>query len=225
MNELAEALTALGIDWANMSPPLQIALILGVLPLIPMAIFTTTAFTRCVIVLAFVRQALATQNVPPNLVLVGLALFLTLYIMRPVISDIDKQCIQPYLAKNITLNQALNSAWIIHKRFMLSHTRKNDISLFMKFANITEIDSPENTPAHVLLPAFLISELKTGFIMGFCIYLPFLMIDLVVSSILTSIGMVMMPPIIISAPFKLLLFVLADGWHIIAYVLTASFQI
>lgn len=223
MNDVVDLIGPQGLNFAHLSPPAQIALVLGLSVLLPVLVVTATAFTRCVIVLAFVRQALATPNVPPNLLLTGLALFLTVYIMQPVFQQIDRQALQPYLRQQLPGPEALRQALQIYKRFLLQHTRKNDLALFLHFAQHTQLPSPEDTPYAVLLPAFVISELKTAFLMGFCIYLPFLMVDLVVASVLTSMGMVMMPPVTISAPFKLLLFVLADGWHLVAYALTASF--
>lgn len=223
MNDLVDLLGPQGLNFANLSPPVQIALLLGLSVLLPAFVVTATAFTRCIIVLAFVRQALATPNVPPNLLLTGLALFFTLYIMQPVFQEIDRVALQPYLNGQLPGPDALRAGLHSYKRFLLRHTRKNDIALFLHFSGQSQLPAPEDTPFHVLLPAFVISELKTAFLMGFCIYLPFLMVDLVVASVLTSMGMVMMPPVTISAPFKVLLFVLADGWHLVAYALTASF--
>jgi flagellar biosynthetic protein FliP len=226
VNDLADLFGPQGLNFAGLSPPVQIALLLGLTVLLPALVVTATSFTRCVIVLAFVRQALATPNVPPNLVLTGLSLFLTFYIMQPVFHEIDQKALQPYMQQQIPGQEALRQGLEIYKRFLLRHTRKSDLSLFLHFAGLSEnpqLQKPEDTPFFVVLPAFVISELKTAFLMGFCIYLPFLMVDLVVASVLTSMGMVMMPPVTISAPFKVLLFVLADGWHLISYALTASF--
>jgi flagellar biosynthesis protein FliP len=219
INELLQAPNGL----QNASPPVQLALALGMSVLIPAALMTTTCFTRIVIVLSFVRQGLATQNVPPNQVLIGLSMFLSLFVMQPTISQIDREALQPYLAKQIDGPTAISRAVAIHKQFLLRYTRKNDLALFLHLSNNKTVTTPEETPMLTLIPAFVISELKTAFIMGFCIYLPFLMVDLVVSSVLTSMGMVMMPPVTISAPFKILLFVLADGWHLIAHAVTASY--
>jgi flagellar biosynthetic protein FliP len=184
---------------------------------------TLTSFTRVVIVLSFVRQGLATQNVPPNQVLTGLALFLSLFVMQPTLTQIDQEALQPYLNKQIDGPAAIQKAAAVQKGFMLRHTRKQDLALFLHLSDAKSVEKPEDTPFFTLVPAFVISELKTAFIMGFCIYLPFLMVDLVVSSALTAMGMVMMPPVTISAPFKILLFVLADGWHLIAHALAASY--
>lgn len=218
-----DLLTAFNLKDA--SPPVQLALALGLSALIPAALMTLTSFTRVIIVLSFVRQGLATQNVPPNQVLIGLALFLSMFIMQPTLAEIDQQALQPYLSKQIDGPTAVQKAAAIQKKFMLQHTRAKDLELFLYLSKAKEVPSPDDTPFFTLVPAFVISELKTAFIMGFCIYLPFLMVDLVVSSSLTAMGMVMMPPVTISAPFKVLLFVLADGWHLIAYAVAASYEI
>lgn len=211
------------LNLQNLSPPVQVALLLGLTALLPAALVTVTCFTRVVIVLSFVRQGLATANVPPNLVITGLALFITLFIMQPTFTEIDQKALQPYLNKQMTGTEALRTGIDIHKRFLLRHTRKQDLALFIHLSGNKTIQEPEQTPLLTVIPAFVISELKTAFIMGFCIYLPFLMVDLVVSSVLTSMGMVMMPPITISAPFKVLLFVLADGWHLVTYAVAVSY--
>jgi flagellar biosynthesis protein FliP len=223
MGDLGDLFGPNGPNLQNVSPPVQLALVLGLSALLPAALMTITSFTRVVIVLSFVRQGLATQNVPPNLVITGLALFLTLFIMQPTFEKIDKEALQPYLNKQLSGPDAVRVGVEIHKKFMLRHTRERDIALFLHLSNNTTVKKPEDTPFLTLIPAFVISELKTAFIMGFCIYLPFLMVDLVVSSVLTSMGMVMMPPVTISAPFKILLFVLADGWHLVTYAIAASY--
>lgn len=212
-----------GINLANLSPPVQTALLLGLTTLLPAILMTATSFTRVVIVLSFVRQGLATPNVPPNLVLTGLSLFLTLFIMQPVFTEIDQKALQPYLAKQMTGAEAVRVGADVHKRFLLRNTRKSDLGLFLHLSGNTTVEKPEDAPFLTVVPAFVISELKTAFVMGFCIYLPFLMVDLVVSSVLTSMGMVMMPPVTISAPFKVLLFVLADGWHLVTHAVAASY--
>lgn len=212
-----------GPNLQNLSPPVQLALMLGLSALLPAALMTATCFTRVVIVLSFVRQGLATQNVPPNLVITGLSLFLTLFIMQPTFTEIDQKALQPYLNKQVSGPDAVRTGVEIHKRFMLRHTRTQDLALFLHLSRNTTVKEPEDTPFLTVIPAFVISELKSAFIMGFCIFLPFLMVDLVVSSVLTSMGMVMMPPVTISAPFKILLFVLADGWHLVCYAIAASY--
>ena len=207
----------------GLSQPVQIALLLSLFTLLPAALMTTTCYTRVIIVLSFVRQGLATQQVPPNMVLTGLAMFISLFIMKPTFDQINEQAINPYLQKNINGTEAMRRGVAIQQKFMLRQTRKQDLALFIEMSGESNLQEPEQTPFIVLVPAYIISELKTAFIMGFCIYLPFLLVDLVVSSVLTSMGMVMMPPALISAPFKVLLFVLADGWHLIAGAITASF--
>lgn len=224
MGDLGDFFGPNGPNLQNLSPPVQLALVLGLSALLPAALMTLTAFTRTVIVLSFVRQGLATQNVPPNLVITGLALFLTLFIMQPTFNEIDRDALQPYLNKQLTGPEAIKKGIEIHKKFMLRHTRERDLALFLHLSKNTTVTKPEDTPFLTVIPAFVISELKTAFIMGFCIYLPFLMVDLVVSSVLTSMGMVMMPPVTISAPFKILLFVLADGWHLVTYAIAVSYQ-
>ena len=207
----------------SLSPQLKVAIFLGGMAFISSALVTMTAFTRIVIVLSFVRRALATQEIPPTQVVLGLALFLTFFVMGPTFSRIETQALKPYLDEEITGNVAFeNAAGALHE-FMLAQTRKNDIELFMRIAGMTEIQTPQDTPMRILIPAYVVSELKTAFIMGFCMYIPFMLIDLVVSVILMSLGMMMMPPMVISTPFKILLFVMVDGWQLIARVLSMSF--
>ncbi len=207
----------------NLSAPMQTALFMGALTLLPAALVTMTSFTRIVIVLSFVRRAVTSQDIPPNLVLTGMALFLTLYTMGPTLAEVNDKAVTPYLDKKVGGAEALRAGSAPLQAFMLRQTRRQDLALFLHLAGLTSVQEPADTPFRVLVPAFVISELKTAFIMGFCIYLPFLLVDLVVSSVLTSMGMIMMPPVLISAPFKVLLFVLADGWHLVARALTASF--
>ena len=225
MNDIVELLMRPdGLNLQNSSPPIQIALLLGLSTLLPAAIMTATCFTRVVIVLSFVRQGLASQQTPPNLVLTGLALFLSLFIMQPTFQEIDQKALQPYLNKQMAGPEAARIGIDIHKQFLLRHTRTQDLALFLHLSGNKTVEEPSQAPLLTVIPAFVISELKTAFIMGFCIYLPFLMVDLVVSSVLTSMGMVMMPPVTISAPFKILLFVLADGWHLVSYAIAASYS-
>ncbi len=224
MADLADLFTKPdALNLQNLSPPVQVALLLGLTTLLPAALMTLTSFTRVIVVLSFARQGLGTQQVPPNIVLTGLALFLTLFIMQPTFNEIDQKALRPYQEQKITGPEAVRVGAEIHKKFMLRHTRENDLALFVHLSGDTSPMKPEDVPFVTLIPAFVISELKTAFIMGFCVYLPFLMVDLVVSSVLTSMGMVMMPPVTISAPFKILLFVLADGWHLITYTVAASY--
>jgi len=183
-----------------------------------------TSFTRIVVVLSFLRQALGTQQIPPNMVVIGLALFLTMFIMSPTIDAVTKDAVNPYLDKRITLRQALEKAGPPAKAFMLKQTREKDISLFLNIAKEKVPGSPAEIPLRVVVPAFAISELKTAFEIGFLLYLPFLIIDMVVSSILMSMGMMMLPPTLVSLPFKILLFVLVDGWNLVIGSIVRSFQ-
>jgi len=208
----------------GMSPQLKVALFLGAMALISSALVTMTAFTRIVIVLSFVRRALATQEIPPTQVILGLSLFMTLFVMGPTFSRIESEAVRPYLAEEVTGEDACMKAAVPLQEFMLKQTRKQDIALFARMAEIETIATPSDTPMRVLIPAYVISELKTAFIMGFCIYIPFILIDLVVSVVLMSLGMMMMPPMAVSTPFKILLFVLVDGWVLIAKALSMSFH-
>lgn len=216
-------------DLNNLSTPLQVALFLGSLGFLSAALISLTSFTRIIIVLSFVRRALTTQEIPPNPVLIGLSLFLTLFVMGPTFDRINTNAVAPYLRSGVdgepevSMIQAVDAASNELRVFMLKQTRKRDIALFLNMSESEPIESAEQTPMRVLIPAFIISELKTSFIMGFCLFIPFLLIDLVVSTILMSMGMMMMPPVVISLPFKILLFVLVDGWHLIARALSMSF--
>ncbi len=210
--------------YQNLSPSLQTALFLSLLALLPTALVTMTAYTRIVIVIGFVRRAVTQQDIPPSSVVVGLSLFLTAFVMGPTWDAIGTRAVTPYLDKAIPGPEAIRRTGAALHEFMLKNTRRQDLALFIYLARIDCPREPADTPLHVLVPAFVISELKTAFIMGFLIALPFLLIDLVVATVLTSMGMVMLPPVIISAPFKLLLFVIADGWHLLARALSLSFQ-
>ncbi|MFO0865820.1 MAG: flagellar type III secretion system pore protein FliP [Gemmataceae bacterium] len=220
--DLAQKLTESAF-FQNLSPPLQTALFLGALVLLPAMLVCLTGFTRIVIVLSFVRRAVTSQEIPPNTVLMGLAMFLTLFVMGPTLDAMNKEAVSPYLDKQIKGPEAWNKGVGILQTFMLRQTRRQDLALFVHLSRSPRPEDPSQTPMRVLIPAFVVSELKTAFIMGFCVYLPFLLVDLVVSSILTAMGMVMMPPVVVSAPFKILLFVLADGWHLVARALGTSF--
>lgn len=226
MNEFLEWGGQLGDPktFQSMSQPMQLALMMGAVALLPTLLVTMTCFTRVAIVLSFVRQGLATQQSPPNSVLIGLSIFLTLFIMQPVIDDIGTNALAPYRAGKLSGPDAIRAAVPPLKNFMLRQTRTQDIALFLHLNNTKSIAVAADTPMNVLVPAFLISELKTAFIMGFCIYLPFLLVDLVVSNLLVSMGMVMMPPALISGPVKVLLFVLADGWHLVTLAIATSFK-
>lgn len=207
----------------DVATSLQIVALLTVLTLAPAILIMTTSFTRIVIVLAFLRQALGTQQAPPNQVLVGLALFLTFFIMEPVWSDVNKNALQPYLDKKLSQSQALDRAAQPLKQFMQRFIREKDLALFIRIAKIPRPRTIEDVPFHVMVPAYIISELKTAFQIGFLIYMPFLVVDLVVSSVLMAMGMMMLPPVMISLPLKLMLFVLVDGWNLIVGALVESF--
>jgi flagellar biosynthetic protein FliP len=209
----------------QLATPIQLALMMGAMALLAGALVSLTSFTRIVIVLSFVRRALSTQEIPPNPVIIGLSLFLTLFIMGPTIDAIHATAIEPLFQGEITSAVAVERASVKLREFMLRHTRKESLRVFMRIAGVTQIETPEETPMRILIPAFVISELKTAFIMGFCIYVPFLLIDLVVSTILMSLGMMMMPPMLVSTPCKLMLFVLVDGWSLITRSLSQSFLV
>ncbi|WP_420491667.1 flagellar type III secretion system pore protein FliP [Neobacillus drentensis] len=202
---------------------IKIMLLLTVLSVAPAILLLMTSFTRIVIVLSFVRTSLGTQQMPPNQVIIGLSLFLTLFIMGPVFSDINKQAYQPFMDGKITQEQAFQTASKPIKEFMAKHTREKDLNLFLDYAKLKKPKTIDDIPLHVLVPAYSISELKTAFQMGFMIFLPFLIIDMIVSSILMAMGMMMLPPVLISLPFKILLFILVDGWHLIVKSLLTSF--
>jgi len=218
----------LGIGTANtpqdVSLTLQIVFMLTVLSLAPAILMLTTSFTRIIIVLSFLRQALGTQQIPPNQVLLGLALFLTFFNMNPVFSKVNDEALQPYLKGQIKQELALEKALKPMREFMFRQTRQKDLALFVYLSKSTRPASPQDVPTLVLIPAFVLSELKTAFQMGFLIYIPFLIIDMVVASTLMSMGMLMLPPVTISLPFKILLFVLVDGWHLIVRSLMTSFH-
>lgn len=205
------------------STGLQILLLLTVLSLAPAILVMMTSFTRIVVVLGFARHALSTQQMPPNQVLVALALFLTFFIMAPVWQQVYDEAWVPFQAGEITQEVALSRAAEPIREFMFAHTRERDLSLFLDYAGIPDPEGPEAVPTYLLIPAFAISELKTAFQIGFVIFIPFIVIDMIVASTLMSMGMLMVPPMMISLPFKVLLFVLADGWHLIVESLLASF--
>jgi flagellar biosynthesis protein FliP len=206
------------------SNALQVLLLVGGISLIPAVLFTVTGFTRILIVLGFIRNALGTQNTPPNQVLVGIALFLTLFVMAPTIGAIKKDAWEPLQHHQISTAQALERGQEPLRAFMFKQTRTQDLTLFVSLAKIDQPKTRADIPTYVLIPAFIMSELKTAFQIGFLIFLPFLIIDLIVSSALMSMGMVMLPPTFISLPFKILLFVLVDGWDLITHSLVASFH-
>ncbi|WP_199617981.1 flagellar type III secretion system pore protein FliP [Paenibacillus alkalitolerans] len=209
---------------SDVSSTLSIVLLITVLSLAPAILIMMTSFTRIVIVLGFVRTSLATQQMPPNQVLIGLALFLTLFVMAPTIGEINETAVQPYLQGELGQTEALNKAALPLKEFMWKHTRPKDLKLFLDYSKAPKPTSYKDTPLTALVPAFAISELKTAFEMGFMIFIPFLVIDMVVSSTLMAMGMMMLPPVMISLPFKILLFVLVDGWYLIVKSLLLSFN-
>jgi len=202
---------------------LQILIILTVLTLAPAILIMTTSFTRIIIVLAFLRQALGTNQSPPTQVLVGLALFLTFFVMQPVWSDINDNAFQPYIQNRLNQTQALQRGSVPLKTFMQKFVREKDLALFLRIANVPRPRTIQDVPFHIMVPAFITSELKTAFQIGFLLYIPFLVVDLVVSSVLMAMGMMMLPPIMISLPLKLMLFVLVDGWNLIIGSLVESF--
>jgi flagellar biosynthetic protein FliP len=206
------------------SNALQILLLVGGLSLIPAILFTVTGFTRILIVLGFIRSAMGTQSTPPNQVLVGIALFLTLFVMAPTISTIKKDAWDPASKGQIKMSTAISRGEEPLREFMFRQTRNQDISLFVSLARVKTPKTRAQVPTYVLVPAFMMSELKTAFQIGFLVFLPFLIIDLIVSSTLMSMGMVMLPPTFISMPFKILLFVLVDGWDLVTRSLVASFH-
>ena len=206
------------------SNALQILLLIGGISILPAILFTVTGFTRILIVLSFVRSAIGLQGSPPNQVLVGIALFLTLFVMAPTISAIKKDAWDPYSQHAISTSQAISRAEEPLREFMFKQTRAQDLSLFVSLAHINQPQTRAQIPTYVLIPAFIMSELKTAFEIGFLVFLPFLLIDLIVSSTLMSMGMIMLPPSFISLPFKILLFVLVDGWDLITRSLVASFH-
>ena len=203
---------------------LQILLLLTVLALAPTLLVMMTSFTRIICVLSFVRTAMGTQTVPPNQVLAGLALLLTFFVMNPVIKDINTNAVQPYLKHQVTQGVALDRAAKPLRAFMFKQTREKDIQLFYSIAKEPRPKNQDDVPTYLLVPAFTISELKTAFEIGFAIYIPFIVVDMVIASILLSMGMMMIPPIIISLPFKILIFILVDGWDLVISALFQSFH-
>ncbi len=202
---------------------LQVLLLMTALTLLPAIVLMMTAFTRIIIVLAILRQAIGAGQTPPNQVLIGLALFLTFFVMAPVIERINVEAAQPYLDGKIEATVALERAVVPLKQFMLAQTRESDIATFVRISGGKGFDKPEDVPLSVLVPAFATSELKTAFLIGFLLFIPFVIIDLVVASVLMSMGMMMLSPVLISLPFKIMLFVLIDGWALVMGTLAESF--
>lgn len=207
------------------SVTLQILILMSLLTFLPAILMMMTSFTRIIIVFSILRQALGLQQSPSNQILVGLALFLTLFIMQPVFQKVNQDALQPYINNQITAQDALAKTAAPFHSFMLAQTRESDIALFVGIAKHPTIATPQDTPFTILIPAFIISELKTAFQIGFIIFIPFLVIDLVVSSVLMAMGMMMLSPLIISLPFKIMLFVLVDGWALIVGTLAASYGV
>ena len=224
----AEAIPALNIlevsdDGTEYSLSLQLLLLMTVLALLPSILILMTSFTRIIIVLSLLRQALGTAQTPPNQVLIGIALFLSLFIMAPVLENVYEDAFMPVQDGEISFMQGIENARIPLQEFMVAQTREQDVLMFMEMAEQPAVEKPEDIPFTVLMPAFITSELKTAFTIGFLIYIPFIIIDLVVASVLMSMGMMMLSPMMISLPFKLLLFVLVDGWGLVTSSLVATF--
>jgi flagellar biosynthesis protein FliP len=207
----------------GLSVPLQILVLMTVLALLPAMIVSVTSFTRLIIVSHFLRQALGTQTMPPNQVLIGLSLFLTYFIMQPVADRINQEAVQPMMSGKVTEMQALDLACGPMRQFMLRYTREKDLALFLNIAKLPKPHSAQDLPMRVVVPSYMISELKTAFQMGFVLFIPFLVIDMVVAAVLLSMGMMQLPPVMISTPFKILLFVLVDGWNLVVGSMVRSF--
>jgi flagellar biosynthetic protein FliP len=211
-------------DAGDLSTVLQLVILLTVLTLAPAILILLTSFTRIIVVLAFIRTSLATQQMPPNQLLIGLALFLTFFVMAPTFQQVNANAIQPYLEGEIVQEEAFEQAMEPMRNFMFKQTREKDLALFVKMAEVERPHNFDDIPNYVLIPSFVISELKTAFQIGFVIFVPFLVIDMVVASALMSMGMMMLPPMMISLPFKILLFVLVDGWNLLIQSLILSFH-
>ncbi|HEX3018859.1 MAG TPA: flagellar type III secretion system pore protein FliP [Chitinispirillaceae bacterium] len=226
----AQVLPKLTLSVADSNKPgdvavaLQVIFLITILALAPSILIMVTSFVRIVIVLSFLRRALGTQTMPPDQIMVGLSLFLTLFIMMPVFTDINDNAIQPYLAQKIEFNEALSKAGKPVRNFMLRQVSEKDVALFVKISRMPPPRNVDDLPYEVIIPAFITSELKTGFIIGFILFIPFLVIDMIVASVLLSMGMMMLPPVMISMPFKIVLFVLVDGWHLIIRQMVTSFR-
>jgi len=220
----ADAVTDEEAEDARLSTAVEIAVLLTVLSLLPAVLISITSFTRIVIVLSFVRRALSVNELPPNPVIIGLALFLTTFVMAPVAERIYETAYVPYKSGALEAGEAAELGWTEMRTFLVVNTRESELALFAEMSEYQgEIDDPGDLPFSVVVPAFVLSELKTAFQMGFLLFLPFLVIDLVVSSILLSMGMFMLPPVMISTPFKILVFVLVDGWHLVCQSVVTSF--
>ncbi len=229
-NSVAQTLPKISIEVGQMTEPselsstLQIILLITVLALAPSIVIMMTSFIRFVIVLSFLRHALGVQQLPPNQLILALSLLLTFFVMSPVIDKAYTEGIKPYMEEKITQEEAFKLATAPVREFMLSQTREKDLALFVNIAKLEKPDSPEDIPLHVMIPGFVISELRLAFQIAFVLFIPFLVIDMVVASVLMSMGMMMLPPIIVSLPFKILLFVLVDGWYLLVKSLVESFH-
>ncbi len=212
-------------DEGTLAGTLQMLLVITVISIAPSILVMMTSFTRIVVVLHFVRNAIGTQTSPPNNVLIGLSLFLTLFIMFPVFTKVNEEGIKPYTNGDITQEEAIENCMVPMREFMLNQTKEQDLRLFMDIANIESVDTVDDIPTNVIIPSFIISELRAAFIIGFLIYIPFIIIDMVVASTLMSMGMMMLPPTTISMPFKILLFILADGWNLVIGQVVKSFNL
>ena len=207
----------------SFSLSIQILVLMTLLTLLPAAVLSTSAFVRIIIVLSILRQALGTAQTPPNQVLLGIALFLTFFVMSPVISDIHENAATPYIEGELSAGEAFSTGIKPLRRFMLDQTRDSDLQLFASIAGLADISSVDEAPLSIVIPSFMVSELKTAFQIGFLVFIPFLVIDLVVSSVLMSMGMMMLSPMLISLPFKIMLFVMVDGWALLLGTLVSSF--
>jgi flagellar biosynthesis protein FliP len=221
MNEFMEFFN--GSPAESVSTSVKLLLLFTVLSLAPSILILMTSFTRIMIVLSFVRTSLATQQMPPNQVLIGISLFLTFFIMAPTFQEVNEEALTPLFNEEINLEEAYEKASIPFKEFMSKHTRQKDLELFLNYSGADRPESIEDIPMTSLVPAFALSEIKTAFQIGFMIFIPFLVIDMVVASVLMSMGMMMLPPVMISLPFKILLFVLVDGWYLVVKSLLESF--
>lgn len=230
MSVSAQVLPKLTLSVADTSKPgdvavaLQVLFLITILALAPSILIMVTSFVRIVIVMSFLRRALGTQTMPPDQILVGLSLFLTVFVMMPVFTEINDKAIQPYLAQEIKFNEALVIAGKPVRNFMLRQVNEKDVALFVRISKMPPPRNIDDLPYEVIIPAFITSELKTGFIIGFILFIPFLVIDMIVASVLLSMGMMMLPPVMISMPFKIVLFVLVDGWHLIIRQMVTSFR-
>jgi len=220
-----EPVTVATGDGQSFSLSIQILVLMTLLTMLPAAILSTSAFVRIIIVLSILRQALGTAQTPPNQVLLGVALFLTYFVMSPVIDSVYTDAVQPYMDGEVSAEAAFDRALGPLRRFMLDQTRESDLALFANIGNRTDIATPDDIPLSIVIPGFMVSELKTAFQIGFLIFIPFLVIDLVVSSVLMSMGMMMLSPMLISLPFKIMLFVLVDGWAMVLGTLASSFYL